>query len=303
MKDLDLMKSQWRQIHNNKYNYSLIESYKNNWTKIDIICPEHGIFSQPPKNHSRGMGCKKCAVSYKRNKMSKTQNSIIEEFVNIHSKFYDYSLVSYKNNKTKVVVNCPNHGPFKITPSHHLNGHGCSKCSKNYRRSLDEFISDFNSVHNHKYDYSFIIERPKNGRSSVTINCPLHGTFSQNVCHHLRGCGCQKCKNSKGENTIQTYLEENKIEYNREKKFNDCLSELGHKLKFDFFLPKSKICIEYDGIQHFKPLEYFGGVDGFNTIKKNDKIKNEYCLSNDIRLIRIAYNQDINKKLGKYELD
>jgi len=44
--------------HENKYDYSLVE-YKNNSTKIDIICPKHGIYKSSPRNHLVGYNCPK----------------------------------------------------------------------------------------------------------------------------------------------------------------------------------------------------------------------------------------------------
>lgn len=47
-------------IHGNKYDYSLID-YKNNSTKIKIMCIKHGMFLQSPNNHLKGQNCPKCA--------------------------------------------------------------------------------------------------------------------------------------------------------------------------------------------------------------------------------------------------
>ena len=51
------------------------------------------------------------------------------------------------------------------------------------------------------------------------------------------------------------------------------------------------ICIEFDGIQHFEPVEHFGGVKAFKSLIKRDKIKNDYCQKNKINLLRIDYIQ------------
>ena len=58
---------------------------------------------------------------------------------------------------------------------------------------------------------------------------------------------------------------------------------------FDFFVPDLKLAIEFDGIQHFESVEYFGGSDNFNINILNDKIKEEYCVQNNIFLLRIPY--------------
>jgi hypothetical protein len=296
MKDILDIKENWKKLHNNKYNYSLVE-YVNNKTKIKIICPEHGEFNQIPKNHSNGNGCPICAISSKRAKQSKDISILINEFKKINNNKYDYSLVEYINNKTKVKVICPEHGEFKVGPSHHLNGVGCSKCSLNYRKSNDEYIKDCSVIHNNKYDYTFV--KFKNNKSDILVICPEHGKFKQNAGHHLYGSGCPSCKQSIGEREIQKILDINNIKYQKEKKFDDCLSNLGYKLKFDFYLVDYNMCIEYDGVQHFRPIEYFGGHESFLKTKENDDIKDEYCIKNNIILKRISYNQKLDFNVNK----
>jgi hypothetical protein len=58
------------------------------------------------------------------------------------------------------------------------------------------------------------------------------------------------------------------------------------------------ICIEYDGEEHFRYVEIWGGEEEFENIKIRDQIKNEYCKNNNIRLIRIKYNDSIDNKLS-----
>ena len=65
------------------------------------------------------------------------------------------------------------------------------------------------------------------------------------------------------------------------------------KLRFDFaILDKYDnifAVIEFDGAQHYKPVDFFGGVENFEKTKKRDSIKNKYCLDNNIEMIRISY--------------
>ena len=103
---------------------------------------------------------------------------------------------------------------------------------------------------------------------------------------HLKGHGCPKCNRSKGELKISKLLDKLKINYIEQYSFNNCKNI--YKLKFDFYLPNKNTCIEYDGIQHFKPIEIFGGEKKFCNTKKRDKIKTEYCKSNKIKLLRIT---------------
>ncbi len=98
---------------------------------------------------------------------------------------------------------------------------------------------------------------------------------------------CSSNVESIGERIIKTFLENNKIPFEKEKTFDGC-SNL-KKLRFDFYLPDHNICIEYDGILHYKSNILFGGEEQFKKQKRNDKIKNKWCKKNNIRLLRIPY--------------
>ena len=57
---------------------------------------------------------------------------------------------------------------------------------------------------------------------------------------------------------------------------------------FDFYIPNYKTAIEYDGLQHYKPIDYFGGIDSYFDTFHRDKIKDDYCKTHNINLIRIC---------------
>ncbi len=82
-------------------------------------------------------------------------------------------------------------------------------------------------------------------------------------------------------------IERNNITYIYNKSFETCRNK--NVLPFDFYLSEYNICIEYDGIQHFESIEYFGGDDKLKYTKKLDNIKNKWCEDNKIKLIRISY--------------
>ena len=212
---------------------------------------------------------------------------------NIHGNKYDYSLVNYVNNKTKVKIICPIHGEFEQIPNGHLSGYGCSKCTNKFKLNTTIFIEKSKNIHGDKYDYSLV--NYINQRIKIKIICPIHGEFEQQPNKHLKGCGCKKCSESKGERMIRQYLEDNNIEYLPQHKFNNC--KYKNELPFDFYLPDYNICIEYNGAQHYKPVKYWGGIDTLNKIKIRDKIKKKYCLYNNIKLITIRYNENILNKL------
>ena len=142
------------------------------------------------------------------------------------------------------------------------------------------------NYHGDKYDYSLVTYI--NDRNKVSILCKEHGIFYQTPSVHMRS-GCPVCSESKGEREIRKYLDKFKIFYEKEYKFKDCRNIL--PLRYDFYLPKYRIAIEFDGIQHYEPIEHFGGLKAYESLKINDKIKNDYCEDNYIDLIRIRYDQ------------
>jgi len=274
--------------HNSKYDYSVV-NYINNKTKVDIICREHGLFTQTPNNHLRGQNCPKC--NYRN--VFNTEDFIKMSNIIFNNK-YNYSKVNYTKNNIKVEIICDKHKSFLITPASHLRGRGCNKCGKEKMsvlntKSLEFILSSFTDTHGYLYDYSNI--KYSGTKSKVDIVCKIHGTFSQTPEKHISGNGCPKCNLSKGELKVAKYLESNLIEYEIQKKFNNCFSNKKKKLPFDFYLPEKNICIEYDGEQHFRPIDYFGGNETFEKQKERDIIKNNYCLENNIKLIRIPFDK------------
>lgn len=267
-------------IHDNKYQYP--ETYNGCYEKIKIICPIHGIFEQTPNSHINGHGCHKCGGV-----MVNNEKDFIIESSKIHNNFYDYSLVKYEKTKLKVKIICPIHGVFEQRPSDHLKGQGCPKCSGTIKSTTYEFNNTSNKIHNNFYDYSLAVY--KNNKKKVKIICPIHGEFKQRPNDHLMGHGCPKCNTSKGEQEIEKILNNLNIKYIKEYKFNDCIVK--RHLRFDFYLPNLNICIEFDGKQHYKVIEKFGGEYEFKKRKKYDKIKNEYCKNNNIHLLRIPYTE------------
>lgn len=275
--------------HSDKYKYLNLENV-NSKTKLRIICPIHGEFEQKALYHME-YGCTKCGYS-------SFKNMGIENFINrskeIHNNFYDYSKFIYTISSESSIIICPKHGEFKQTPNAHLRGSGCIKCGyeKNgIRLDTKYFFEQCREKHNNRYIYdenSF-----ENTRNFITIYCPKHGEFKQKASSHLySGCGCPSCSESSGETKIRLFLERNNIFFEQQKSFDGCLYK--QKLLFDFYLPNKNLCIEFDGIQHFKPIEFFGGEESLNENKIKDDIKTKYCLENNIELIRISYKDKNN---------
>ena len=275
--------------HHNKYDYSLVE-YKNNKTKVIISCPKHGIFKQRPNEHMSGQGCPGCKKD-KLSELRKFTNSNFLNFAkNIHGEKYDYSLVKYNGTDIKVKIICDKHGVFEQRPHNHLKGQGCPICNienlaNDKRLLVNDVINISSDIHNNKYDYSLVDY--KNNKTKIKIICPIHGEFKQSPIIHMIGSGCPKCNTSKGEKNIIKYLTKNKINYIHQKTFDGC--KYKNKLHFDFYLPEFNLAIEFDGEQHFNPIDFFGGIKEFEKLNIKDSIKNNFCIKNDIYLLRVPY--------------
>lgn len=109
---------------------------------------------------------------------------------------------------------------------------------------------------------------------------------------NVQSCGCLV---SKGEKEIESLLIKHRIKYKTQFIFPDLKDK--DFLRFDFAILNQddtlSHLIEYDGIQHFKPIEYFGGEKNFKNQQRRDNIKNDYCQNNNIKLIRIRYDEPI----------
>lgn len=116
-------------IHDSFYDYCFV-IYINNNTKVQIVCPLHGSFWQMPANHLNNEGCPSCAKIRVANFHRSNTQEFIEKSNPIFENLYDYSLVDYINDFTKVIIICKNHGSFEKTPSHHLQRQGCPLCNQ-----------------------------------------------------------------------------------------------------------------------------------------------------------------------------
>ena len=123
----------------------------------------------------------------------------------------------------------------------------------------------------------------------IRHECGFCYTVTASSC--WRGNGkCPKChkKHSKGEKRLQQLLEKNNIDYIREY----LLRVDGHSLRIDFYLPLYDLYVEYNGIQHYMPIEHFGGKKQLEKQQYYDSLKKKK-LGN--RLVIIRYDEDIEE--------
>lgn len=266
-------------VHNNKYNYSKVV-YNGAETKVTIICPIHGEFEQIPMSHVKGHGCNLCRHEYIKANSRDTLEEFLEKAKQSHGDKFNYDKVNYVNSVTKVLITCPEHGDFLQRPSFHIKGNGCQLCYGNKKYTNEEFIEKCNLVHKGYYDYSKVVY--KGNKLKVKIICPVHGEFEQIAQDHLKGFGCLRCKESKGERFIADVLEKANINFIREYKLPH------YQYKYDFYLPDENIFIEFHGSQHYYPVDFFGGEEALARTKERDAFKRS--LAHEYRIPLIEFN-------------
>ena len=220
----------------------------------------------------------------------KTTEEFISDAKKVHGDRYDYSMVDYSGNRTKVKIICPIHGVFEQVPYVHLNGNGCNKCgqlitNKKNTKFKREMLDEVNKKFGTNYDWS---QFEYNGYDAPsTVICPEHGEFQQTY-HHLKyGHGCQKCGNEHAisEKGVLSELEKhfNCVEY--QKKF----PWLRHKkpMSLDFYLPEYETAIEYQGRQHFSNKTKF--YNDYENVIERDRRKIKLCEENGVKLYHLSF--------------
>lgn len=180
--------------------------------------------------------------------------------------------------------NCGREYEYKIQQSILDIGLNCRFCSS--ESPFIDFLTLKNRFKERGFDKEFQILEYKKFTSSFTLKHNCGYVFSQLPCNFFKSGRCPKCSSRKsaGENRIANFLEKNKILFEEQKKFK----ELG-RLSYDFFLPDFNLLIEYQGKQHFEPIEHFGGEEKFLTQKEHDFKKKEFAKNNGFNFLEISY--------------
>ncbi len=266
-------------IHENKYEYVIETETVYATSKIKLI----NVYSDDETmyrvdRHLSGMVPNKVTINYFVKRCSED---------NDNKYIYDY--VHFNTATDSVDIICPQHGTFSQSVTNHLyNNTQCPECAGHARYTKDKLLKKFNDIHSGKYEYPDVTDNTKTD-DEITIICKIHGEFKQKVAGHLyKANGCPECATkSTGEQLIKDFLDKENITYIKEKSFDDCKHI--NILSFDFYIPHLDILIEFDGVQHFRPVEYFGGAEEFANYILRDECKNKWCLKNNKKLIRISY--------------
>ena len=283
-----------QKVSESKYEFGNKYQYIHTKEKVQLICPEHGEFWIAPNHFKKGKGCIKCAGT-----CPKQAKIGFEKQVSV-SKYEFGSEYKYIGAIEKVQLICSEHGEFWIKPSSFKSGHGCIKCAGNCpeqaQSGLEQKISESKYKFGNKYEYI-------NDSTKVQLICPEHGEFWIKPNDLKNGHGCAGCAGSNNENSCRDIIQE-LTGYNFPKRNPAFLKnpKTGRNLELDGYCEELKLAFEYDGEQHFKAVEYWGGEEALKKTQKYDRLKNKLCKKEGINLIRIPYTVKNKEQYIKRQL-
>ncbi|MCA1021632.1 DUF2726 domain-containing protein [Halobacillus litoralis] len=273
--------------------YEVIGEYTNSHFPIKIKHMDCGFeYEVTPTNFKRGTRCINPECLSKRLGTDRQTTNMIKERIR-KSLGDDYVVLSeYLGQKKKIKIEHLSCGrTYFANPYNAIRGHGCVHCFGRIQRDHDWFIKRLMKVHGDKFSPIGTYTRAKEKIQVKHSDCGFVFNITPDALLN-RQTGCPKCNFSKGEDRVYTCLESIQgITFRQQYRIDDCKHI--NTLRFDFSVfdevGKMIALIEYDGKQHYEPVEHFGGEKNFKIIQKRDQIKNTYCKESNIPLIRIPY--------------
>ncbi len=260
--------------------YEVLGEYAGNKKKVKVKHIECGYIwdSTPATITCRKSGCPKCAGN-----MKKTQVQFLSDVKKILGKQY-VVLNEYKGYTSKIKVkHIECNRVYITTPASIYKGNLCNLCSRSKKKTTSEFYEEVARVSSGRYE---LIGEYSTAHIKTTfkhIDCGK--TYRATPHKFITGRRCPHCRQSKGEISISDWLISKNITYVAQESIY--IQGRKYPLKLDFFV--QGVAIEYDGEQHYKPIEAWGGEITLRDTRKRDAIKTKYCADNNIPLIRIPY--------------
>lgn len=285
-----------KQLHDRWGNeYVLLTPYQSQMKKVKVKHIKCGhVYWVYPMNLVRGHACKFC-----QNRSLKSSEQFKKQLFSLFGDRYK-PLDPYKgaNKKIRILCNKCHHILYR-TPSSFINSRKeCGYCSMRLDRlnSMSKKLSDAVGTKYQLLDYAPSHHKNRREYELILLHKRCGTIFRVTPSHFFsEGTRCPRCSTSHGEETISNWLRKNHIKYIPQMVFKKCRNKA--ELPFDFYLPSINMCIEYDGEQHYDPNSFYNKKRGFEYRRRNDEIKTNFCKQNDIKLLRIRYDDDLIKKL------
>lgn len=275
----------------NKY-IKPLEDYQNANTPIMHLCTIHNVkWKIQPSNALKGHSCYKCH----REKQSIAKRNTTEDYLLILNKknINVEPLEEYVDGLTPILHRCKQCNYEWVARPDNIRQTkiGCPVCAINHVRNATSYSKEeYQSLINISCPNVIIVGDYINTMTPTKHKCLICDTeWSPYPGNVLKGHGCPVCSNSLGEKKISSYLNKYNIEYVPQKSYDNLVGIANGLLSYDFYLPKYNKLIEFQGIQHEQPIEFFGGEKQFKIQQEHDRRKREYAKNNNINLLEIWY--------------
>lgn len=222
-----------------------------------------------------------------------SRNPKVQELMNNFSEVKNkYEIINFRpqNIKNTIRVKCKKCGYVRETSlENFVNGIDCPKCETRNVLLTKEEVQEYFDKNNIPV---IILGDYVNNVTPTLFKCKDCGFIWKTRPGNIKtGNRCPKCakKESQGERKIKEWLNNHNILFQREVAIKG--EETNNNfLRFDFFCKDYNLAIEYNGIQHYKPVVFFGGEEELLKTKERDERKRKYCENHNIKLITIAYS-------------
>lgn len=290
--------------NNNISTVLLTKKYKNSDTPMAFKCECGKVYycSWRDFQSRKRYYCHECSLKYGTKRLD--ESFIKDEYSKVGLSILPGQ--TYQNNRQKLL--CITEYGYKVFKSYDGLAKPYDKFIFSYKHNKENYIYNVNNyfkLNNIKCECIRLLDYKtgSHGQYYIEVKCECGKVYKTCIDYIKNGnYRCPSCTGviSKGELEVKKALEFLDIKYVMQYKFSDCVYE--RQLLFDFYLPDYNICIEYDGEQHYKKCSFQTQEEFENAIKR-DKIKNEYCNKNNIKLIRIPYFEFKNiKKILKKQI-
>ncbi len=270
--------------------YKLISSSSDIGSRTELLveCPHgHQLTTNIYKFTVHKHRCKECKKLFK----EKEKKSFIN-IIKLESNDEFEIISEYKSKLQPVLIKHNRCGRiWGVLPKKFIYDIRCSECnSKKQKKTHEEFVKEVFDIYKNEYT---VVGTYISNRKKVLIK--------HNKCGHkwlinprnftINKRGCPKCKMSKGEMLIENILNKYGIIPERQFTFTNCKDK--KMLPFDFKV--GNILIEYDGELHYTEGRHSKNKEIMRkkllSTQNHDNIKNNYCIKNNIPLVRIPYWQ------------
>lgn len=256
--------------------YKLIGNYVNSDTKVELECNKHHRYFVQPRNFKSGQRCPICDGQH-------LETAKLDFIKQVEKEGYKI-LEEYKNSSTKIELQCDKGHKYMVRPNCFKKGRRCPICAGCHLETAKLEFEEM--VKNEKYK---LLGEYKSALTKVEIQCDKGHRYFVTPYHFKRGNRCPHCNTiSHGEELTRKILEECKLGFEQQKRFDGLVGVNGGKLSYDFFV-EGYLLIEIQGEQHYKSFKHFGGEERFKQQQEHDRLKREFAINNGYKLLEIPY--------------